>query len=285
MNQLKRLYLSSTRVTEKGLVHLKGLKNLEHLGLPFSLTDVGLENVSRLDSLKNLNIDGDSVTEKGLAKLAGMKSLDSVSVGGEENTDEIVGKLAVLPNLKRLSLGRGLTDKGFVRLKNIESLQTLSLNGANISGEAMAILAELPFLRELRILDMNLSGEECWESLGKLASLERLDLNIIRSKITDAHVTHLAGLQSLKVLSIDAVVFKDRKAYISMDVTDKGFGYLSKLKSLEHLTFHGAKITDEGLQQLFEIPTLKWMDLQGCNVTEEGLRQLKKKLPALRWNL
>ena len=149
----------------------------------------------------------------------------------------------------------------------------------------MAALAELPFLRELRILDMSLSGEEYWVSLGKLASLERLDLDIIRSKITDANISHLDGLQSLKVLSMDAVVFKDQKAYTSMDVTDEGLGYLSKLKSLEHLTLHGAKITDEGIQQLSGIPGLKRMDLQGCNVTEEGLQRLKKKLPALHWYL
>jgi internalin A len=285
MNQLKSLYLSGTRVTEKGLAHLNGLKNLEHLTLPFAVTDVGLEYASQLDSLKSLDINGDSITDKGLAKLTEMKSLDGVSVGGEKNTDEIVGKLAVLPGLKSLSLGRGLTDNGFARLKNIKSLQTLSLNGANISGETVAVLAELPFLRELRILDMNLSGEEYWVSLGKLASLERLDLDIIRSKITDANISHLDGLQSLKVLSMDAVVFKDQKAYTSMDVTDEGLGYLSKLKSLEHLTLHGAKITNDGLQQLGNLDSLKWMDLQGCDVTEEGMQRLKKKLPALRWYL
>ena len=71
----------------------------------------------------------------------------------------------------------------------------------------------------------------------------------------------------------------------SMDVTDRGLGYLCKLKSLERLTLRGAKITDEGLQQLSQISTLEHLDLAGCKVTEQGLQRLKKKLPALQWHL
>ena len=146
------------------------------------------------------------------------------------------------------------------------------------------MLAELPFLRELRIMDMDLSVEEYWVSMGKLASLERLDLNLIRPKVTDVNISHLSGLHSLKVLYILSVSV-DKKHVADMDVTDEGLMHLSKLRALERLSLTGAKITDEGLQQLSEIPTLKWMDLQGCDVTEQGLQRLKKKLPVLRWNL
>jgi len=284
MSQLKKLVLSYTRVTENGLAQVKGLKSLEHLGLPFNISDIGLEHVSQLDFLKGLKIDGDSVTDKGLTKLAKMKSLEGVLVRGEENIDEIVAKLAILPGLKNLELGRGLTDKGLARLKDIKSLQSLSLNGRKITGKAMTALTELPFLRKLSIRYMNLSDEEYWINLGKLTSLERLDLTYIQPKVTNANISHLSGLQSLKDLSVVSVVVKDNNTVATMDVTDEGLMHLSKLKALERLSLTGAKITDEGLQQLSKIPNLKVLRLHSCGVTEHGLQQLKKKLPALYWN-
>jgi len=134
-------------------------------------------------------------------------------------------------------------------------------------------------------LDTELSSEQDWISLGKLTSLQRLDLDLIRPKVTDAYIAHLSGLQSLKSLSVSSVVVTDKGAVVSLEITDEGFAHLSKLTSLERLTLHGAKITDEGLQHLEHLRSLRWLDLQGCKVTEQGLQQLKKKLPALRWYL
>ena len=186
---------------------------------------------------------------------------------------------------KGLHLGRGLTDEGLVRLANMTTLQELGLNGAQITSKGIATLVALPSLRRLSFLDMELPSEEWWVNLGKLTSLQHLDLNLIRSKITGENVAHLAGLQSLKKLYICAFVVKDGSAIVSLDITDKGLGHISRLKSLENLTLSGAEITDEGLLQLSEIPTLRWVDLQGCGVTEQGLQKLKKKLSALRWYL
>ncbi|MFC1637083.1 M56 family metallopeptidase, partial [Planctomycetota bacterium] len=265
MSQLKKLNLFGTRVTDKGFVHVKGLKNLESLGFNFYVSDIGLEYLSQLDFLKSLKIDGDSVTDKGLAKLAKMKSLEGLSVGGEENHDEIIGKLADLPGLKNLELTFGLTDKGFARLKDIKSLQSLELYESNITGKAMMALTELPFLRELSIREMNLSDEEHWISLGKLVSLESLDLRSTPSRITDANISHLSNMHSLKVLKISSVLADKRNVVDDMDVTDEGLMHLSKLQALEHLSLTGAKkITDEGLQQLSKIKGLKRLDLQAC---------------------
>ncbi|UCC99590.1 MAG: redoxin domain-containing protein, partial [Phycisphaerales bacterium] len=285
MKKLKNLILYSTRVTEKGLLHVSAFGNLQNLSLSFDVADAGLMHLSKLTLLKRVGIDGDLITSKGLAALSEMKSLEEVSVSRGDNTDEIVSKLAGLSSLKGLHLGRGLTDEGLVQLANMTTLQELGLNGAQITNKGIAALVALPSLRRLSFLDMELSSEEFWMNLGKLTSLRRLDLSHIRSKVTDGHIAHLASLQSLTQLSINAIVIKDRKAISSLDITDKGLGYMSRLKSLEHLSLSGAEITDEGLLQLSEIPTLRWMDLQGCGVTEQGLQELKKKLPALRWYL
>lgn len=172
-----------------------------------------------------------------------------------------------------------------MQLKQIKSLQDLDIETAKITSRGIATLSELPSLQALKLARVKLSSEKEWEALGRISTLQRLNLRAIRSKVTDDHIAHLTGLQSLKELSIDAIIFKDRKAFMSMDVTDEGLKYISELKSLEQLSLCGAKITDEGLQQLSKIPGLKWISLQGCNVTEQSLLRLKKKLPALRWFL
>jgi len=140
----------------------------------------------------------------------------------------------------------------------------------------MATLIQLPSLQSLSLTDMKLSDED-WGTLGRISSLQRLDVNI-RSEITDSHLEHLVGLQSLKNLSVSC-------GRENMHITDAGLAHIAKLTSLERLTLHGAKITDQGLRPLEDLSSLKWMDLQRCKVTDQGLERLKQKLPALHWNL
>ena len=285
MSKLKKLRLYGTPVTEKGFVHLESLKNLEELYVLYGVTETGLTTLSKLASLKNITVDGDSLGKEGLKLLSKFKSLEHVYIDNTEKMDLIVKELVSLRGLKELTIGTGLTDEGIVGLRNMHSLQVLTIGPSQITGKGISVLAQLPSLHTLMLHKATLASEDDWAALGKLSALQTLSLRYLRSEVTDAHIAHLTGLQSLKELSIDAVIFKDRKAFISMDVTDIGLGYISKLKSLERLSLRGAKITDEGLQQLSELRGLKWISLQGCNVNEQSLQRLKKKLPALRWFL
>ena len=282
MANLKKLFLNWSRITEEGLVHLKGLKALESLALPFEVADTGLIHLSHLPSIKTIKIDGNSITAKGLAALSTMKSLESIDVGGNR-ADACIAELPDLPGLKSLSLGAGLSDEGLMRLRNRQSLQELRITNAPVMSEDIAALAALPSLQALAFENIELAAEDGWAALGRLSSLQRLSFGRMRSKVTDGHIAHLAGLQSLKQLSINRLVTKDGRDDTSLDVTDKGLGYISRLKSLEHLRLMGAEFTDEGLLQLSDIPTLKTVDLRNCGVTEQGLQNLRKKLPALKW--
>lgn len=285
MSKLKKLRLIGTPVTEKGFVHLESLKNLEELYVLFGVTETGLMALSKLPSLKNITVDGDSLSEEGLALLSKFKSLEHVYVDDTDKMDAIASELAKLSGLVRLTIGRGLTDEGLMQLKNIQSLRDLDIETATITSRGIATLSELPSLQALKLAHVKLSSEKEWEALGHLSTIQHLALRAIQSDVTDAHISHLSGLQFLKDLSIDAVIFKDRNATYSMNVTDRGLGHLCKMKFLTRLTLRGAKVTDEGIQQLSNISTLEHLDLVGCDVTEDGLQRLKKKLPTLRWYL
>ena len=63
--------LSRTNVTDAGLVHLKGLTNLEllYLGNNKKNTDAGLEHLKGLASLQRLFLEDTKVTDEGVKKL------------------------------------------------------------------------------------------------------------------------------------------------------------------------------------------------------------------------
>ena len=62
MTSLRVLYLDYTRVTDTGLKHLEGLKNLECLSLEWTLiTDAGLQHLKGLTKLNGLMLDGTKV--------------------------------------------------------------------------------------------------------------------------------------------------------------------------------------------------------------------------------
>jgi hypothetical protein len=267
------------RISEKGFIHLEGLQNLEKLFYTGSVTNTGLKYLSKLPSLKNIRIEGDTITPEGLAMLSNMKSLEHLDVDDSAKMDVIVDKLTTLSKIKSLILGWGLTDNGLVRLKSMRSLQELNIRGAKVTSRGITALTELPSLSSLKFSDMKLPSQEEWNALGKLASLNHLTLRL-DSKVTDTHIAHLSGLQSLRELYIIGV--REQNAMVSMEITDQGLEHISKLKKLKSLRLWRFKISDEGLKHLEKLDELTWLDLQSCEVSEEGLRRLKKKVPALR---
>ena len=168
----------------------------------------------------------------------------------------------------------------------MKSLQEITIGPSQVTGKGIAALAALPYLKNLKFDQITLSSADEWSSFGKLSSLQSLSLRHTRSEVTDAHIVHLTELQNLRDLTIDAIVIdENRNISSSMDITDKGLEYISKLKSLESLSLIGVKITDKGLEHLEKLTSLKWISLQACGVSEQDMQPLKEKLPALKWSL
>ena len=62
--------LNYTKITDAGLVHLKGLASLTKLELRGTqVTDAGLEHLKDLASLTTLGLDGTKITDAGLAEI------------------------------------------------------------------------------------------------------------------------------------------------------------------------------------------------------------------------
>jgi hypothetical protein len=79
MGQLTGLLLGDTQVSDKGLAHLRGLKNLEMLGLKNThVTNAGLVYLHEMKKLKELVTQGTQVTREGRKALRTIMPLVNV---------------------------------------------------------------------------------------------------------------------------------------------------------------------------------------------------------------
>jgi hypothetical protein len=102
LTKLQSLYLAANKVTDEGLKHLKGLTSLETLHLSNTkVTDAGLEHLKGLSNLRSLTIRNSQVTDEGLVHLKGLTNLQSLSLTNTKVTDEGVERLqAAIPNCR-----------------------------------------------------------------------------------------------------------------------------------------------------------------------------------------
>ncbi len=90
------------KITDAGLVHLKGLTNLKKLSLGQTrITDAGLAHLKGLTKLEYLNLYGTKITDAGLAHLEGLTNLKSLNLGQTRITDAGVKSLQeAMPDCK-----------------------------------------------------------------------------------------------------------------------------------------------------------------------------------------
>jgi Leucine-rich repeat (LRR) protein len=174
--QLRELWLTETRVTDRGLEQLKGFSQLKLLRLDGApqVTDVGLEHVKGLAQLQCLSLLGTQVTDSGLERLTGFGQLTHLSLSGTRVTDAGLEFLKGLPQLEGLSLdGTYVTDAGLKHLKGLPQLRMLALDSTQATDVG------LKHLKGLSQLDM---------------------LYLYSSRVTTARLEHLQSLTQLREL-------------------------------------------------------------------------------------
>ncbi len=96
---------AATRVTDAGLVNLRGLTKLRYINLSATqVTDQGLIHLRGLTQLWSLALDNTPIDGTGLDHLAGLPNLRSLRLNGTQITDEGLAHLARLTNLRYLYL-------------------------------------------------------------------------------------------------------------------------------------------------------------------------------------
>jgi Leucine-rich repeat (LRR) protein len=122
------------KVTDAGLKHLDGLKNLRRLDIAFTgVKGSGLSALSRLP-LTKLHLSGSQVDDDGMQSVAGIASLETLDIGDTRISDKGVEKVRGLKNLKKLDLQLNrITDKSIPALESLIQLEELNIEFTDLS--------------------------------------------------------------------------------------------------------------------------------------------------------
>ena len=225
------------RLRGEELQCLDGLSNLAYLGCQDSLCDdAAMRHIAALPKLRMLMGQGAVATDEGFRSFSQSRTIEYF--WGRD-----------CPNL---------TGQGFVALSRMPSLKGLAVSCKNVDDAALASLPDFPSLKELVPIYVT---DEGFRHVCRSHQLESLILMYCRDT-TDVATGHIVGLPNLK---------KYHAGYTL--ITDASLELLSRIKSLEELSFEGCKlITDAGIPFLTTLPRLRELSIGGCpKVTRSGV--------------
>jgi Leucine-rich repeat (LRR) protein len=210
---LKRVDLSLTRISDRGLRALKTTPAIEELNLYFAeqISDESSAIYRNWKHLKKLNLRGTKITDLTLEILGGVPTIESLDIGWAQITDTGLDHLSSLTNLKSLSMGGNkLTDTALQFLRTMPQIEYLDIGGTQrtdsglwsllLSDAGVQAIASVNELRELRIAGTNVTGRAL-AMLQALPKLERLNLQGCK-RLRDDAATALAGFKHLKSLDL-----------------------------------------------------------------------------------
>jgi len=242
------LDLRGCAVSNAGIAHLTGLKNLRALRLSgksgvTTVDDGAMADIGKLTKMKALLLDFLWVSEDGLARLKGCQHLEEIYLARTLAGDEAMAMLQHFPKLRKLRI-----------------------SATQITGKGLAALSKL---RQLEDLDISECSQLFDSDLAPLAAMTQLKrLNLWRDAITDVGVAHLAPLSKLEWLNLD-----------NTQLTNAGLAHLAGMRKLTFLHLGSTSVSDTGLTYLQGLTSLNDLKLTRTAVTKVGVEQLQSKLP------
>lgn len=266
---LRTLRLQLMQGLADGTIDFVGsFDKLRELDLAFSRLPVDLAPLTRLRTLRTLNLVGVPDPDTILEALAGNRGLEDVNLDGagvpgaqttfrglralaqttvrEVNLNNVpldIGmarELARFPNLARLSFRRVVREGAFPELCKCSELEDLSLLGAQVPPDDLAAVAKLRRLRRL-------SADQ---------------------PVTEGLVRGLGECRQLEALSLTGA-----------GLTDGMVKALAQLPRLGDLSVRGNNLTDQALRDLERSPALRRLELRDSAVTEASLVRFRKACP------
>jgi Leucine-rich repeat (LRR) protein len=269
LTDLVALELADTRVSDDGLVHLKGLTKLKGLQLPGTrVSDASLKSFTSLPSLSHLGLVSTRVSARGFADLKA--ALPKVQVTWSEPNRTVAeavlalgGTVHLRPDGEGERLVRAVAD---LPAQHFRVTQVHAPGTGKPLGDLSPSLGRLsdPTFDDLRVLD--LTGTAATDAdLGKnLAKLTKLtDLSLARTQISDDGLASLVALKRLRRLVLDGTA-----------VRAPGLRRLKELPELVELRLGCPTLIDLGITPLGELKRLRKLSLVGSQVSDEGLKAL-----------
>ena len=329
--RLRYLLLQGKNFTDTGTIHLKNIPSLKilHLGFLTQLTDAAIvqlsqipalerlslhwnENITnssmmyltKLNSLRMLDIKHSKVTDEGLEHLAQIKSLENLTLPDGGVTDAGVEHISQLHNLKYLWAGSRssspLTDKSLLFIGKLRNLEELYIGGTCFSDEGMKHIAKLTNLKRLSIFTANkltnkgltelaglksltnfMLGKSAGVSVSGLKSLNNFkNLNnlLLRDIRQDTLFMDISDLTELKDLII--ILHKERKggSFVSDSFKNEDWACLANLTKIKRLQITGVGIDNKGVKHLSGLTNLEYINIicpGESKINDQALKYLR----------
>ena len=227
----------TSRLRGDDLQFLNGLSNLGFLGCHDKLCDdEAMRHIAALPTLRMLMGQGAVATDEGFRSLSQSQTIEY-----------FWGRKC--PNLR---------GPGFAALAGMRALKGLAVSCEFVNDEALAKLPDFQSLKEFLPMDVSDDG---FRHIGRCQQLESLILMYCRDT-GDVATSHIVGMPNLK---------KYHAGYTR--ITDRSLEMLSRITSLEELSFEGCKnISDAGIPFLTTLPRLREISIGGSPmVTRSGI--------------
>lgn len=258
--------------TMKLLVRMKWLRFLKVK----NISDLGLKELGKIPSLEELEVlkaadaKETSITDSGIEALAGLK-LKRLSVPVKLTGVGIKHWVAATSQARALQLGSywpidldslkkledlTLSDPVITRAeveminRNQDTLNSVSVRLSGRPPEGLKLVAEINRLHQLDLRHCDGLTNESLADLKNARELKRL--NLTGTKVTDAGLVHLAGLDQLEELNLiysgarfafddkgtgkpAAIGFKKLRSLTLSSVDSRGLDYLARMENLRDL--------------------------------------------------
>ena len=198
---LERATLDGIQLTDDGLRHLAGWKNLRKLTFynvtnRGKFTGAGLVHLADLPHLQAFACGGSSFDDAGLEACGRLIHLTDLQIWHTPVTDSGVVHLAKLTGLRNLRLlsqwKPRITDASLPHLARIKSLETLTLGETRLSIAGLRRLDELPNLKSLELYQVDIAAADL-EKLKAALPKVKIERSPIAEKYRELFERNFAG--------------------------------------------------------------------------------------------
>ncbi|MEP6492107.1 MAG: hypothetical protein ABJF01_05485 [bacterium] len=219
------------------------------------VTDDGVKVLARLPGLKHLDLSGTSVTDRGLEVLRRLPALETLRLVMTRVTDAGMVHLSHCDRLRRVELMWTATGDGAIRALAAKPELSSFASGNGVTDAGLAMLHDLPVFKTWH------GGEPKMALLSYDASPNRL---LLRGPFTDRGMEHLRGLDGLFALNLDAG---------ELSVTGAGLKPLLSLPNLGWLAFDAK---DDAMPYIAQMPRLRFLGCQDTVAGDDGFVALAR---------
>eukprot|EP00029_Vermamoeba_vermiformis_P008150 TRINITY_DN3731_c0_g1_i1.p1 TRINITY_DN3731_c0_g1~~TRINITY_DN3731_c0_g1_i1.p1 ORF type:complete len:545 (-),score=107.67 TRINITY_DN3731_c0_g1_i1:68-1702(-) len=271
LTNLNTLNISFTSVTDKGLQSISKMTKLLQVDLAgLELNDKNTQCLASLTRLKDLCLDN---TRAGTESIRNLTSLTSLYMNFCKHVDDdtlsVIAKS--LPKLKRLQFyATEVTDDGVSHLQQLSDLKFLLLSGVYLTDVSVMYLYPLTQLQDLCVINApQITGEYMAESL-ECVKLKTINLEF--TSCTDEALQALTKFTELEDIRIGGTQVSDVGI-------KKIFGdNTASFKKLQVLFLNSTKVTDDSVDVLLNLPSLTTLDITHTKISAEAASKVAAAL-------